>query len=255
MSRQRLGQNFLVDSEWQAKIASYFTPAAKFGEIGPGRGELTEHLMKRFEHFCVFEKDERLVELHRSRSDRYDTIAGDFVDWNFELKGAPVENFSLIGNLPYESGTMIVKRVVEHAAQIPHFVFLLQKEVTQRLVAAPQTRDFGSLTILVQGQYHVEGLDIIPPEAFQPPPKVDSQLIRGQRRTSGTHSLSEDYQKFIKMSFMGKRKTLANVWKSQIDRRQSQAIFDKFSLGEMVRAEEIAVDLWPKLYQEFMSVR
>ncbi len=249
MGRAFLGQNFLHDPNWQSKIASYFTPEGAFGEIGPGHGELTEHLLKRFKNFYVFEKDPKLVEIHQKKKD-YQNIPGDFLDWDFKIENRPIENFSFVGNLPYEAGTGIVVRLCENATQVKHFLFLLQKEVVERICAIPKTRDFGSLTVLVQGQFQVESLDVIPPEAFTPPPKVFSQLVRGFQRKD-PHPTTAHYRKFVQSSFLNKRKVLRNQLKSLFPIAQVDLVFEKLGFTSLIRAEEIPVDVWPKLYEEF----
>lgn len=254
MSRTFLGQNFLIDEDVKVRIVELFQPADKFGEIGPGQGAITELLARKFSSFVVFEKDPKMIEvLSVKKLQGLQIIRGDFTDWNFQLDRAPVRNFSLIGNLPYEAGTRILKSVCEHSEQIPHFLFMLQKEVVERICAPSGTSDFGSLSVLVQGQYELEGLDVIPPEAFNPPPKVFSQLVRGRLRKSGRHTTDPRFQKFVQMSFLQKRKVLSNSWKSQFERSQIEAAFAKFGFGSKVRAEEIALDLWPQLFMELVK--
>ncbi len=245
--RARLGQNFLVDKEVKQKIADLISPPGRFGEIGPGHGELTELLEKKFGRFVLFEKDEALVASLKKRN--YEVVAGDFVDWDFKLGGQPVEDFSLVGNLPYESGTKILLSICEHSLQIPYFFFMLQKEVVERICARPQSRDFGSLSVLVQGQYDVEALDVIPPSAFEPAPQVDSQLVCGRRRQI-LQSRSPEYLKFIQLSFHQKRKTLHNNWKSRYKIELVRNVLDQLQLKPTARAEEIPVDLWPRLFEE-----
>jgi 16S rRNA (adenine1518-N6/adenine1519-N6)-dimethyltransferase len=250
MSRQYLGQNFLIDQSALQKIANLFHPPAEFAEIGPGHGELTNYLLKKYPRFTLFEKDTEFVRLHQ-KAGINKVIGGDFLDWDFTLDGKPVENFSFVGNLPYESGSAIVKRICEHSAEVVHFLFLLQKEVVERICAKPRSRDFGSFTVLVQGQFDVEALDIIPPEAFNPPPKVTSQLVRGTRRKTGAHSTDKTYLQFVQSSFLHKRKTLRNALKSRYSKEKLDQVFSEFQLNPMARAEEIAVDLWPALFKAF----
>ncbi len=249
MARTYLGQNFLIDENWQKKIVSHFEPPELFMEIGPGKGAITKHLAYRFQQFWVCEKDRSLADIH-TEGHRYQTLSMDFLDWDFKMNGQPVKHFSFIGNLPYESGTFMVQRICEHADQVDHFLFLLQKEVVQRICAKPKTRDFSSFSILVQGQFRVEALDIIPPAAFNPPPKVDSQLVRAYRRTEGMHPKDAAYHRFLKQSFLHKRKTLKNAWKSVLSPQKSDALFTRFGLNAFVRAEEIECDLWPKMFEE-----
>src|SRR5690606_29723207 len=97
MARAKYGQNFLTSEEWQKTILSYFHPPAEFGEIGPGASALTQHLVEEYKHFTVFEIDPKLAERHR-HAGKYDVVEGDFLDWDFTLKGSPVENYSFVGN-------------------------------------------------------------------------------------------------------------------------------------------------------------
>lgn len=250
MTRARLGQNFLVDEVWQKRIVDLFKPSGLFIEVGPGRGALTEHLRKKFKDFFVFELDAELAEYHRRQSG-YSVIFGDFASWDFKLNESEVGRISFIGNLPYESGTAMVRNICEHAPRVDSFLFLLQKEVVERMTAKPRTRDYGSLSVLVQGQFHVEALDVIPAGAFRPQPLVLSQLIRGSRRIESPHPVSLKYFSFLKQSFMHKRKTLKNAWKSFVKPEISNAIFERFQLKSTSRAEELEVDLWPQIYEVF----
>lgn len=245
-TRQKLGQNFLIDRDWQERIVEAFRPKGHFGEIGPGHGELTQHLAHRYSGFVVFEMDRQLVPLHETSS-RYSVIAGDFLDWNFEVDGKPVSDFSFIGNLPYESGTAILKRIIEHAEQVNHFVFMLQKEVVDRITAKPRTRDYGSLSIFVQGQYKIEKLGTVPPGCFRPPPKVVSEVFVGSRRND-PHPMSIDFSNFLMKAFGLKRKTLKNNLRGLLSPDALASLYKNFGWSEMVRAEEIECDLWPEVY-------
>lgn len=252
--RPKLGQNFLIDADWQKRIVNAFRPEADFAEIGPGHGELTQYLSSIGRDFTVFEKDRELVELHRARK-QYRVIEGDFLDWDFSFDGQPVKNFSFIGNLPYESGTAIVKRVVERADQVSSFVFMLQQEVVDRMLARHQTRDFGSLSILVQGQFDLELIGTVPPTSFRPAPKVVSRVFRGVRRKTGAHPLDPKYHKFLMVAFSMKRKTFKNVLKSQLVASEIKSLYGHFGWIETIRAEEISVDLWPQIYRWIVDLR
>jgi len=254
MSRTFLGQNFLIDEAVKSRIVELFHPPGLFGEVGPGEGAITELLAKKYSKFLAFEKDPQMIRALEAKNIlNIEIVRGDFSNWRFEVDGLPVNDFSLIGNLPYEVGTRILKSVCAHAEQIVHFLFMLQREVVQRIVAKPATGDFGSLSVLVQGQYELEALDLIRPEAFRPAPKVVSQLIRGRLRWAGRHPLSEDFQKFVQLSFLQKRKILQNSWKSRFERSRIEAAFAKFNLSPKTRAEELPLDLWPPLFEEMKT--
>ncbi len=246
MSRTFLGQNFLVDTQVQQRICDAFKPEGDFGEIGPGRGAITQHLEKKYDEFWVFEKDPKMADLYRTRT-KIHLVEGDFVDWDFKLGGIPVEDFSLVGNLPYESGTKMVLRVVEQMPQIKHFVFMLQKEVVDRLCAKPRTSDFGSLSVLVQTFYHLESLFLVPPSAFRPAPKVDSKVVRAFRRPDAP-AVDRAFLKFVHSCFLHKRKMLKNSLRSRFSPDRVAESLRKLGLSDTVRAEEIPVDLWPRFF-------
>lgn len=251
MSRTFLGQNFLIDPQAQNRIVQAFEPQGQFGEIGPGRGAITQHLEKKYPEFWLFEKDPKMADLYRSKSSLH-LVEGDFIDWTFEIEGAPVENFSLIGNLPYESGTKMVLRVIENFPKIKHFVFMLQKEVVDRICAKPRTSDFGSLSVLVQTYYDVEALFVVPPSAFRPAPKVDSKVLRARARLEAP-SVDTFFHKFVHSCFLHKRKMLKNSIRSRFDPALVAESLRKLGLSDTVRAEEIPVSLWPKFYGDLVN--
>jgi len=251
MSRTFLGQNFLVDTAVQKRIVDAFSPEGTFGEIGPGKGAITDHLLKKYKDFWLFEKDPKMAALYRGHSSLH-VVEGDFVGWNFELNGKPVSDFSLIGNLPYESGTKMILRLVEEFPKIKHFVFMLQKEVVDRICAKPKTSDFGSLSVLVQTFYQVEPLFLVPPSAFRPAPQVDSKVLRAQR-IEGAPQPDRAFLKFVQSSFLHKRKMLKNSLRSRFEpQRVSEALL-KLGLSDTVRAEEIPVAMWPRFYEDLVN--
>ncbi|PIR22079.1 MAG: ribosomal RNA small subunit methyltransferase A [Deltaproteobacteria bacterium CG11_big_fil_rev_8_21_14_0_20_45_16] len=253
MARAKFGQNFLVDKIWQERIVNWFQPKGDFAEIGPGQGALTRLLEKRFNNFCVFEVDPKMQEYHTGKKN-YEFILQDFLDWNFELHSKAVNNFSLIGNLPYESGTAIVKQVVYHCDQIDYFLFMLQKEVADRMCSLPRRKSYGSLSVFFQSQYDFKIKGNLPPGAFRPAPKVFSSLIEGHRRQRSPHPTTREYFEFIQSCFQMKRKTLRNVLKNRLSAPQIDEIYKKFEWNSNIRAEEIEIDFWPKVYEEVLSV-
>ena len=124
MARQIYGQHFLTDLDWQKKIVSLFEPRGDFAEIGPGEGAITQHLAASYKDFFCFEIDPKIKEKHSSEV--YKVVLKSFLDWDFcDDHGQPVSNFSLIGNLPYESGTKMLVQIAAHSSRISHFVFML----------------------------------------------------------------------------------------------------------------------------------
>lgn len=256
MTRTFLGQNFLVDEAVQKRIVELFS--AQSGEvvveIGPGKGAITQWLSELPIELLVVEKDPQLVSLHRSKG-QYSVVAGDFCDWGFAVDGRDLKHLGLIGNLPYEVGTQILKHICAHADKVEHFLFMLQREVVERICAKPHTSDFGSLSVLLQGQFTMKPFDVISPEAFDPAPKVYSQLVEGKLRpVEQRHPLDKAFQSFVQRSFQNKRKTLKNNWKAMMSLSNMTAVFEEFKIAEKARAEELDVDLWPKAY-EFLKTR
>lgn len=246
-SRPKYGQNFLVDRSWQRRIVESFQPRAQFGEIGPGRGALTNLLKQKYSGFVVFEIDKELAEFHRSSSS-YQLVEGDFLDWDFCLNKKAVENFSLIGNLPYESGTAILLKVIEHVARVEHFVFMLQREVVERITARPTSRAYGALSVISQLFYEIENIGLLKPGAFHPSPKVDSMLIRGQRR-SEPPPYSAELRSFIFEAFRYKRKTLRNCLKEKYSSLKIEALYASFEWPSNIRSEEIEVNRWWEIFK------
>jgi len=246
--RTRYGQNFLMSSKWQHKIVSYFKPPDGFAEIGPGKGAITRILKEKFSSFDLFEIDANFEKLHTDETKRVRFHRMDFLDWNFQLNGQPVENFSLIGNLPYESASAMMIRVAENATKISHFVFLIQREVAERVTAQPKNREFGSLSVLMQTHFDVRAGSVVPPGAFQPAPKVDSQIIVGNRREDSAFA-DAGFNRFVQAAFMFKRKRLRFALKKQFSEERIGVLYQKLYLSENTRAEEISVDEWPKVYK------
>jgi 16S rRNA (adenine1518-N6/adenine1519-N6)-dimethyltransferase len=177
MPKKSLGQHFLSDPRILSRIADALGPGGSetILEIGPGRGGLTEILAGRFSRVIALEKDRDLVPVLRSRLPQVELIEGDAleVDWH-SLPGPPT---AIIGNIPYN----ITSPLIDKALTPPRprtIVFLVQKEVADRVAADPGGADYGALTVGVQSVARVEKLFRVPAGAFFPPPKVDSAVLR-----------------------------------------------------------------------------
>lgn len=178
MAKKSLGQHFLSDPRILARIADAIDhpPGETLLEIGPGRGTLTEALRTRVARLVAIEKDRELVPGLRARFPAVDIVEGDALelDWH-ALAGA--RPFSVIGNIPY----YITSPLIDKALTPPRpraIVFLVQKEVADRVAAPPGGADYGALSVGVQAVARVERLFKVPAGAFSPPPKVDSAVLR-----------------------------------------------------------------------------
>ena len=210
MSRQRLGQHFLIKGSILERIAAAACPvrAPLVVEIGPGRGALTERLLHRADHVTAIELDPLLVEHLRHKfaaEPRLEVIHADALDADLAQWGAA----PVAGNLPYYAATPIIERIVRRSAS--RAVFLIQKEVAERLAAAPGCRDYGLLSVATQLFADVQVLFDVKPGAFRPPPKVDSAVVRLEPRTDAPAAdEAEGFLKFVAQCFHQKRKTIRN---------------------------------------------
>lgn len=181
-------------------------------EIGPGKGALTAALLECADRVIAIEVDAVLVHYLRQKfqeaitGGRLELIEGDVLALDLaHLAERPV----VAGNLPYYITSPILERVLALGGACQRAVFLVQSEVAHRITAAPGTRDFGYLSVMVQAQSHAELLFAVPREAFRPPPKVESAVVRLTPREAGIADLP-GFLKFAKLCFRQKRKTLRN---------------------------------------------
>ncbi len=180
-ARKRFGQNFLVAAGVIRKIVEAIAPRAgdTLVEIGPGLGALTAPLLERSDHLHVVEIDRDLIARLRQGfpPERLSIHEGDALEFDFgSLKGAG--RLKIVGNLPYNISSPLLFHLVQFAPLVHDMHFMLQKEVVDRMVAAPGSKDFGRLSVMLQYRFHMERLFVVPPGAFNPPPKVDSAIVR-----------------------------------------------------------------------------
>ena len=193
-ARRRFGQNFLVAPGIIRKIVDAIAPRDDdtVVEIGPGLGALTEPLLERINHLHVVEIDRDLIARLRSRfpTERLTIHEGDALEFDFgALKGpGPLK---IVGNLPYNISSPLLFHLVAFAPVVYDMHFMLQKEVVDRMVAEPGSKDFGRLSVMLQYHYHMERMFVVPPGAFNPPPKVDSAIVRMIPRAIATEGSGE----------------------------------------------------------------
>ena len=214
MSRQRLGQHFLVKGSVLERIARAVCPDREplVIEIGPGRGALTQRLLARAERVIAIEIDAGLVEWLREKfqaEPRLTVIHADALQADFRQWGPA----AIAGNLPYYAATPIIEKTLGLGAGLCRAVFLVQKEVAARLTARAGTRDYGYLSVQTQLFAEAQSLFDVAPSAFRPPPKVDSTVVR-----MAPHNRAADlsvrnparFLAFVSLCFRQKRKTIRN---------------------------------------------
>ena len=246
VARKRFGQNFLVSPGIIRKIVDAIGPRAgdTVVEIGPGLGAITEPLLERIDHLHVVEIDRDLIARlrHRFPPERLTVHEGDALEFDF---GALKQQgpMKLVGNLPYNISSPLLFHLVPFAPLVYDMHFMLQKEVVDRMVAAPGSKDFGRLSVMLQYRYHMERLFVVPPGAFNPAPKVDSAIVRmipidttkvGAGETATDQAL---FAKVVTAAFSQRRKMLRNTLREFISETDLAAL----GITPTARAEDIAV--------------
>jgi len=214
--RRALGQHFLRDGGIARAIVDLVAPTAAdlAVEIGPGQGALTGELARRAGRVLALEVDRTLVERVRAAFPAVEVLAADARAWDWTSLARPAGGRALVvGNLPYSVGTTILTALTRAPRAIDAMALMLQREVAERVAAAPGSKVYGSLSVHVQLHWHVELALRVPPGAFRPPPKVESAVLRLAPLPSPRVDL-EDEQRFeavVRAAFARRRKTLANA--------------------------------------------
>jgi 16S rRNA (adenine1518-N6/adenine1519-N6)-dimethyltransferase len=214
--KKSLGQHFLKDEDVIQKIIQALRedPFHNLLEVGPGAGALTKELIKIPDiSFKAVELDEEKVELLQKK---YDVLHAKLIHKSFLDIDKPFEEpFTVIGNFPYNISTQILFKILEWKDDVPVVIGMFQKEVALRAASAPGSKVYGVLSALIQPYYDIEYLFDVPPESFNPPPKVQSGVIRLRRKNTLLVVKSERaYWILVKTAFNQRRKTMRNAVKS-----------------------------------------
>ncbi len=217
-AKKHLGQHFLKDENIAKKISDTLTLIGYKNvlEIGPGMGVLTKYLLKREIAIIAMELDpESVIYLEEHYNDKaLQIISADFLKFDLShfFKGEP---YAITGNFPYNISTQIVFKTIKWRNQIPEFTGMFQKEVAKRICAKEGSKTYGIISVLVQAFYQAEYLFTVPPSVFQPPPKVESGMLRLQRKDNFMLPCDEQlFFKVVKTAFQQRRKTLRNSLKT-----------------------------------------
>ncbi|MBS1129353.1 MAG: dimethyladenosine transferase [Proteobacteria bacterium] len=241
VARKRFGQNFLVDQGIIAAIISAVDPKRDetVVEIGPGLGAITEPLMARVDHLHVVEIDRDLIARLKKQHtpERMTVHEGDALAFDFASIG---KNLRLVGNLPYNISTPLLFHLAEYVDVVHDMHFMLQKEVVERMVAEPGNADFGRMSVMLQYRFYLEWLIDVPPESFDPPPKVQSAVVRLiPKPVSELNAKSQEKLSQVALTaFSQRRKMLRNTMKTLL----SDAAFAELGIDPTCRPEDVSVE-------------
>jgi 16S rRNA (adenine1518-N6/adenine1519-N6)-dimethyltransferase len=247
-AKPRLGQNFLQDPQAIDRIARALGDVRHetVVEIGPGRGAITRALAAEAGHVLAIELDAALADHLRSQfsPERVTVVHADVLAFDFAAAAAHAgKRLAVVGNLPYYITSPILTRLAENHASIDRAVLMVQREVADRIVAAPGSRDYGVLSVTVQMFGPVQSLFTLPPGAFSPPPDVHSTVFRW-RFAPRFAELGVDepgFFQFVRRAFAQKRKTLANNLRAAgFTPEVIEAAFARASIHPQARAEALS---------------
>ena len=254
--RHSLGQHFLASPAILRKIVGVIDPKPDdvLVEIGAGRGVLTAALAETAGRVIAVEKDDRLIPaLQKNMPANVEVIHADIlaVDFRELRRRAGVPLLRIVGNVPYSISTPLLFRVLDDREVFSDCVFLLQKEVVERVTAGPGSRSYAPLGILLQNEFEAKVAVKVAPGAFSPPPKVQSALLTLRRRPVPLHfgAADEPFRLFLKASFAERRKMLWNNLARRSAPAALTAAYAALGIARNVRAEELSADSHFALYR------
>jgi 16S rRNA (adenine1518-N6/adenine1519-N6)-dimethyltransferase len=250
-ARKRFGQHFLVDSGMIHLIIKAIDPQPQDAliEIGPGLGAMTKPLLNCLDAMAVVELDRDLVKFWKSQAiqklqvHESDALKFDFQAWAKEQRALLQKNSTearvkIVGNLPYNISSPLLFHLMFAVADVDEQVFMLQAEVVERMAAQHGDSEYGRLSVMLQSKYHMENVLDVPPECFDPPPKVNSAIVKmiPRQDINLTPKEYESLERVVSMAFAQRRKVLRNNLAS---------IKDVLKLSDDVlglRAQDISVE-------------
>jgi len=212
--KKRFGQNFLTDQNVLHEIIRAIAPETDdvMVEIGPGQGAMTGLLLAQLAHLQVVELDRDLVTLLQKKysPDKLKIHSGDALQFDFGALIPEDKKLRVVGNLPYNISSPLLFHLAAYAPLVQDQHFMLQKEVVERMVAPPGGRDYGRLSVMLQWRYQMSLLFIVPPEAFQPAPKVDSAIVRMLPIAQPLACEQKKLEAVVTKAFSQRRKVIRN---------------------------------------------
>jgi len=240
IAKKKFGQNFLIDQSIIQSLITAIHPQAEdlMVEIGPGLGAMTQPLLKQLNHLHVVEIDRDIIQWMQGfyPAQKLTIHNSDVLKFDFCTIG---ERIRVVGNLPYNISSPILFKLLENTAQIIDMHFMLQKEVVERMVAEPSSPEYGRLSVMLQYRLQMEYLVTVPPEAFDPAPKVESAFVRCVPYATLPYPAKDEalFAKVVTAAFGQRRKTLRNTLKGLLDDQG----FTALNIDSQLRAENLSV--------------
>ncbi|RIV16609.1 16S rRNA (adenine(1518)-N(6)/adenine(1519)-N(6))-dimethyltransferase RsmA [Mycoplasmopsis gallopavonis] len=246
-AKKEYGQNFLQDKNFVQKIVNVFPiENEKVLEIGPGRGALTQEILKKAQKLTAFEIDPDMIEVLTNTidSEKFDLIHQDFLKANLDS----FNNTYILANIPYYITTDILFKIFENREKFKGVLLMVQKEVAERIVANKQTKEYSKLSVSAQYLANCKIEFIVPKTAFAPAPKIDSAIIslvfKKQEQTIKWDLLKE----FFKLCFLARRKKLSYALKTKYSSTNIENAYQKLGYTDNLRIQELSVDQIVELY-------
>ena len=242
IARKRFGQNFLTDQFVLHDIIAAIDPKPDdvMVEIGPGLAAMTRLLLERLRELHVVELDRDLVERLNKTFDakRLHVHSGDALKYDFAALAPSGGKLRVVGNLPYNISSPLLFHLAEMAPLVQDQHFMLQKEVVERMVAAPGGKTYGRLSVMLQWRYRMDLLFVVPPTAFDPPPRVDSAIVRMVPLAAPLACDAARLEAVVQKAFSQRRKVLRNCVAGMF----SEADLESVGIDPQARAETVGVE-------------
>lgn len=247
---KKYGQNFLINDHVLETIANTLKDQFKnVIEIGPGLGSLTRYLVTTYDKVLAFEIDPKMVEIldDTIKEENFRVVEKDILKVNIEQE---INNYfdnkeiCLIANLPYYITTPIMLKVLEEAPSIKSMVIMIQKEVAERFLGKPNTKDYNSLSVLIQTYMDVSKVIEVSKNSFYPAPEVTSTVIKLTRKEKTNYQIDNEelFLKVNRLMFKQRRKTIVNNLKDIYNKESILDILNKLNISETARSESLSVE-------------
>ncbi|QDL56271.1 16S rRNA (adenine(1518)-N(6)/adenine(1519)-N(6))-dimethyltransferase RsmA [Rhodoferax aquaticus] len=250
IARKRFGQHFLSDGGIIDAIVDAIAPqpSDSMVEIGPGLAALTQPLVERLGHLHVIELDRDLAQRLRSHS-QLTVIESDVLRVDFSQIPVKAGKLRVVGNLPYNISTPILFHLLDYVHIVQDQHFMLQKEVIDRMVALPDSADFSRLSVMLQWRYAMDNVLFVPPESFDPPPRVDSAVVRMVPLAQPPAIDVRLFSEMVQVAFSQRRKLLRHTLGHWLETKGFSGTFDL-----QRRAQEVPVQAYVDLVQQIQPL-